>query len=139
MDVHRKPYGRPMSTVFGNPTKRLSYELDDDQDPIVTELRVLDYRYVRLFFHPIKDMFVVFTGWRDPNWTDVRATRAGVDSDEKNHREVVFGRNTIDIEQKSIPRLLVDEVCFPRLRQRFNYKTKLTRHSIPFTSSRLLA
>jgi cation-transporting P-type ATPase 13A2 len=109
-DVDRQLYGRPLSTIFGRPGKDLSFAVDDDLDPMVDELRALNYRYVRLFFHPIKDRFVLFNGWRDPNWADTRAVRAGIDTENKGLREVVFGPNLIDIEQKSIPRLLVDEV-----------------------------
>lgn len=108
LDVEKKLYGRPMSTIFGSGEK--VYAMDDDPDPIVDELRMLNYRYVRLFYHQQKDQFVLFNGWKDPNWTNIRAVRAGLDSDEKHVREVVFGRNDIDIEQKSISRLLVDEV-----------------------------
>ena len=36
--------------------------------------------------------------------------RAGLDSDERHRREQVFGKNQIDIKQKSVPQLLVDEV-----------------------------
>ncbi|KDN71000.1 putative ATPase [Colletotrichum sublineola] len=111
MDVDKKLYGRPMSTIFGSSEK--SYAMDDEYDPIITELRMLNYRYVRLYFNQQKDKFVMFNGWVDPNWTDPRAVRAGIDSDEKGLREVVFGKNLIDIEQKSIPQLLVDEVFHP--------------------------
>ena len=48
--------------------------------------------------------------WKDPHWTDVKAVRAGLSSDERYKREQVFGKNQIDIQQKSIPQLLVDEV-----------------------------
>ncbi|GKT50259.1 putative CDP-alcohol phosphatidyltransferase class-I family protein [Colletotrichum spaethianum] len=111
MDVDKKLYGRPMSTIFGSSEK--SYAMDDEYDPIITELRMLNYRYVRLYFNQQKDKFVMFNGWVDPNWTDPRVVRAGIDSDEKGLREVVFGNNLIDIEQKSIPQLLVDEVFHP--------------------------
>ncbi|KAK1594718.1 ATPase [Colletotrichum navitas] len=111
MNVDKKLYGRPMSTIFGSGEK--SYVMDDEYDPIVTELRMLNYRYVRLYFNQQKDKFVMFNGWVDPNWTDPRAVRAGIDSDEKGLREVVFGNNLIDIEQKSISQLLVDEVFHP--------------------------
>ncbi|KAL4403749.1 ATPase [Colletotrichum abscissum] len=111
MDVDKKLYGRPMSTIFGHTGK--SYGVDDDYDPIITELRMLNYRYVRLYFNQQKDKFVIFNGWVDPNWTDPRAVRAGIDSDEKGLRAVVFGNNLIDIEQKSTPQLLVDEVFHP--------------------------
>lgn len=111
--VSDKPYGRPISTVFGTPDKVTSYLFDEDQDPILRDLRTLDYRYVRFFYHPVRDKFLLCHGWKDPAWTDIRAVRSGVDSDEKSHRELVFGDNLIDIEQKSTFRLLVDEVFHP--------------------------
>ncbi|MGO7976226.1 hypothetical protein ACC705_35590, partial [Rhizobium ruizarguesonis] len=36
----------------------------------------------------------------------------GIDNEDKTYREIVFGNNLVDIEQKSIFRLLVDEVGF---------------------------
>ncbi|KAK0720470.1 hypothetical protein B0H67DRAFT_576197 [Lasiosphaeris hirsuta] len=113
LTVDAQPYGRPLSTVFGSPEKMVSYMLDDDQDPILPELRMLNYRYVRFYFHPFKDRFLFCNGWKDPLWSDVRTIRTGIDSDEKSHREIVFGGNLIDIEQKSAFRLLVDEVFHP--------------------------
>ena len=78
---------------------------------MLTTLRFLDYRYIRFYFHPLKDKFVLCTNWKDDNWTDVRSIRIGLDSDERYRREQVFGKNEIDIQQKSIIQLLVDEVC----------------------------
>lgn len=49
--------------------------------------------------------------WNDASWTDVRSMRSGLDSDERSRREQVFGKNQIDIKQKTVPQLLVDEVC----------------------------
>lgn len=59
----------------------------------------------------MKDRFVLSNSWKDPTWTDVKSIRAGIAGEEKEMRELVFGKNLIDIEQKSIPQLLVDEVC----------------------------
>ena len=75
----------------------------------MTHLRVLDYRYIAFCFHPLKDKFVLCSDWKDPNWTDVKSIRAGLGSDERHRREQVFGKNQIDIQQKSIFQLLVDE------------------------------
>nr|XP_036583087.1 p-type ATPase [Colletotrichum truncatum]KAF6791983.1 p-type ATPase [Colletotrichum truncatum] len=111
LGVDKKLYGRPMSTIFGSSEK--GYMMDDDYDPIITELRMLNYRYVRLYYNQQRDKFVMFNGWVDPSWADPRTARSGIDSDEKGLREVVFGNNLIDIEQKSIPKLLVDEVFHP--------------------------
>ncbi|AEO56383.1 hypothetical protein MYCTH_2301237 [Thermothelomyces thermophilus ATCC 42464] len=114
LDVESKPYGRPLSTVFGAPGKMTSYLFtDEDHDPILHDLRMISYRYVRFFFHPTRDKFLLGAGWKDPLWSNVREIRAGITSEEKTHRDVVFGDNLIDIEQKSVFRLLVDEVFHP--------------------------
>ncbi|KAI3323123.1 hypothetical protein HD806DRAFT_498036 [Xylariaceae sp. AK1471] len=113
LNIKRQPYDRPLSTVFGAPEKIFAQLLEDDADPIMSELQTLDYRYVRFFFHPLKDKFLVCNGWKDPSWTRVSALRAGIDGDQKDERERVFGMNLIDIEQKSISQLLVDEVFHP--------------------------
>lgn len=99
-----------MSTVFGVAEKQYAVAYDDDDDPILDQLRILDYRYMRFSFHPLKDRFILSNSWKDPSWTDVKAIRAGIDSEEKESRELVFGKNLIDIKQKTIPQLLVDEV-----------------------------
>lgn len=115
LDVDARPYGRVLSTVFGASTKKSSstYLLEFDDDPILQDLRVLNYRYMRFYYHPQWDKFRLVNGWKDPLWTDIRSVREGIDSDEKDHRVLVFGSNLIDIEQKSTFRLLVDEVFHP--------------------------
>lgn len=113
-EVQSLEYGRSISTVFGNGDKKYSqlYE-DDDDDPLLDRLQILDYRYIRFCYHPQKDKFIILNGWTDPTWTDVRSIRDGIDSDEKDKRELVFGNNLINIEQKTIPQLLVDEAFHP--------------------------
>lgn len=110
LDIEKQPFGLSLSMVFGVPEKLSAYMLDDDQDPVISELRSVNYRYVRFFFHPLRDKFLLCNGWKDPAWTDIRAIRTGIDTEEKGYRNIVFGPNLIDIEQKSIFRLLVDEV-----------------------------
>ncbi|KIH88649.1 cation-transporting ATPase 13A3/4/5 [Sporothrix brasiliensis 5110] len=114
LDVDDTDYNRPLSTIFGASRKTASdvYE-DEDPDPLLKDLRGLNYRYVRLYYHPQRDKFVLSAGWKDPLWQDVREIRAGLDSDEKGFRTQVFGSNLIDIEQKSVFKLLVDEVFHP--------------------------
>ncbi|CAK7567309.1 MAG: hypothetical protein SEPTF4163_005272 [Sporothrix epigloea] len=114
LDVDSTAYNRPLSTIFGAPRKTASDLLDDeDPDPLLKDLRGLNYRYVRLYFHPQRDSFVLSSGWKDVLWQNVREIRAGLDSDEKGHRMTVFGANLIDIEEKSVSKLLVDEVFHP--------------------------
>ncbi|KAH7348078.1 hypothetical protein BKA66DRAFT_432511 [Pyrenochaeta sp. MPI-SDFR-AT-0127] len=112
-DVGRQVYGRSLSTVFGDPEKGRHGDWDEDEDPLIKELRCLDYRYIRFVYHPIKDKFVLANTWKDPAWTEVSALREGLDNDERDYREVVFGKNLIDIAEKTIGQLLVDEVFHP--------------------------
>jgi cation-transporting ATPase 13A3/4/5 len=66
---------------------------------------------MRFCYHPLKDRFIQCNSWKDPTWIGVKSIRAGIDGEEKENRELVFGKNLIDIKQKSIPQLLLDEVC----------------------------
>lgn len=104
-------YGKALSTVFGDDTEKSVFEDDEDEDPLLANLRFLEYRYMRFWFHPLRDRFMLGHGWKDPSWTNVKSLRDGLDADEKAYRAVVFGTNSIDIELMSIPQLLVNEVC----------------------------
>ena len=110
-EIVKIQYGHVASTVFGSREKKNdSLDYEEDDDPIMTHLRFLDYRYISFCFHPLKDKFALCSNWKDPNWTYVKSIRAGLDSDERHRRQQVFGKNQIDIHQKSISQLLVDEV-----------------------------
>ncbi|GKZ51553.1 hypothetical protein AbraIFM66951_006106 [Aspergillus brasiliensis] len=103
--VHTEEYGRPLSTVFSSNYN--SY--DEDNDPTISRLRYIDYRYLRLVYHPANDNFRLLSGWKDPFWKNAKGMRAGLDADDRDSREQVFGKNLIDIQQKSILHLLMDE------------------------------
>ena len=122
--LDRRVFGHALSSVFGPARERGHKWRDDladaddddddvDADPVLEELTVLDYRYIRFCFHPLKDKFVLGNTWKDPAWTDVRAVRTGIDSDQRESREHVFGTNVIDVAQKSSGQLLLDEAFHP--------------------------
>ena len=109
----KKVFGQSISAVFGTDEKSKFHDYDEYDDPILDELRILDYRYIRFCYHPLKDKFVLGNTWKDPNWTDITTVRAGIDSDEQESRERIFGKNVIDIEQKTTMQLLLDEAFHP--------------------------
>jgi cation-transporting P-type ATPase 13A2 len=113
--ISNEAYGYPLSTVFNPPGKEKSNGRRYDDDPEIENLRYLDYRYMRLIYHPLEDKFVLNNDWWDSQWTDVKALRAGLDSEERDPRDQVFGKNVIEIQEKSIPQLLMDEAscCEP--------------------------
>ena len=112
-DLNKQTFGQSLSSVFGYSEKSKYTDYDEYDDPIMDELRILDYRYIRFCYHPVKDKFVLSNSWKDPAWTDVSAVRAGIDSEEQENREHIFGKNVIDIEQKSTMQLLLDEAFHP--------------------------
>lgn len=83
---------------------------DDDDDPVLMHLRFLNYRYIQFCFNPFLDKFALCGNWQDPSWTNVKSIRAGLDGEERLRRGKVFGKNQIDVQQKSLLALLVDEV-----------------------------
>lgn len=109
-DVTVEEYGYPMSSVFNRPTKEQLNGHRYDHDGELKELRFLDYRYLRFIYHPSQDKFALNNDWWDPQWTDVKAMKQGLDSEERDPRDLVFGQNAINIREKTIPELLVDEV-----------------------------
>ncbi|KAK0259419.1 hypothetical protein B0A54_02868 [Friedmanniomyces endolithicus] len=112
-DLSKKVFGHSLSAVFGYNEKSKFREYDEYDDPILDELRILDYRYIRFCYHPVKDKFVLGNTWKDPNWTDVAAVREGIDTEEAENRERIFGTNEIDIKQKTTGQLLLDEAFHP--------------------------
>ncbi|KAF2669226.1 hypothetical protein BT63DRAFT_455205 [Microthyrium microscopicum] len=111
-DILKQKYDRPLSSVFGIQEK-FGREYDEDNDPILKSLKSVDYRYIRFCFNPQKDKFLLSNNWKDPGWINVRSVRSGLDSEEKEHRQRVFGKNLINIESKTITQLLIDEVLHP--------------------------
>jgi cation-transporting P-type ATPase 13A2 len=87
-----------------------STESEEDPDPLLATLRILNYRYLRFIYNPLEDRFHLVHGWRDHSWSNIRSMRAGLDVDERDSREIAFGQNVINIQQKSLAQLLVDEV-----------------------------
>ncbi|KAL4883116.1 hypothetical protein BJY04DRAFT_185877 [Aspergillus karnatakaensis] len=109
-DVSDRLYERPLSTIFADSYR---YLYDEDSDPNVEYLRHLDYRYLRFFYHPQEDKFLLISGWKDPSWTNAKSMRIGLDAEDRDSREQVFGANAIDVQQKSVLQLLVDEAFHP--------------------------
>lgn len=66
----------------------------------------------------------MISGWKDPSWTNAKSMRVGLNADDRDSREQIFGKNAIDIQQRSLLKLLTDEV---RMRHRRWFVYILTR------------
>ncbi|KAI1940234.1 hypothetical protein LOZ39_003598 [Ophidiomyces ophidiicola] len=113
-DVTNTSYDRPLSTVFGPSCKEAEFPMfEDDNDPLLPYLRFVDYHYVRFCYQPLEDKFMHTGDWKDPMWANVKSLREGLDADERDRREQVFGQNIIDIHQKSTLQIMIDEAFHP--------------------------
>jgi hypothetical protein len=52
----------------------------------------------------------LISGWKDPSWVNAKSMRAGLDAEDRDSREQIFGLNAINIQQKPLFQLLIDEV-----------------------------
>lgn len=87
-------------------------DVEQDNDPAIPCLRFFEYRYLRFIYHTLDDEFQLANVWKIPVWKNAKDLRGGLDAQEKDCREQVYGYNLMDIQQKSVVQLLVDEVCF---------------------------
>ncbi len=97
-----------MSSCFAPSTAE-----EAEDDPVLEEIRYLDYRYIRFVFHPLRGKFQLMSNWRDPSWRNLKDVVDGLEGDTRDARAGLFGENVIDIEEKPIFKLLIDEVTCP--------------------------
>ena len=50
------------------------------------------------------------SNWRDPSWRNLKDVMDGLEGDTRDARVGLFGENVIEIEEKPILKLLIDEV-----------------------------
>ncbi|KAJ2852596.1 hypothetical protein IWW36_000225 [Coemansia brasiliensis] len=110
--IRRQWYGGTLESVFGSLTRKGPlYKHNDD---VVRYLSMFTHRYYRFVFHPYLDRFLPNTCWMDSAWTrSPLSIRSGLSYSVQDLRQSIFGSNSMDIQEKSIGRLLVDEVLNP--------------------------
>ncbi|RIA92920.1 hypothetical protein C1645_819991 [Glomus cerebriforme] len=94
--VNRKYYGGTISSVF------TIDQLDDE-----------DAASHKIYPDEILHYLHYFDYWKDPSWTSTKILKKGITRDVHNEREIIFGPNMIDVQEKSTLQLLMDEVLHP--------------------------
>ncbi|KAK9330708.1 hypothetical protein V1520DRAFT_339783 [Lipomyces starkeyi] len=112
-NVIKRRYNFPMSSVFNIQKNPHKPSADLEYDPLIPVLQYFDYRYMRLILHPIEGKFVLNNDWRDISWTNLNTIRNGLESATIEERGLVFGENSIEIEDKTVLQLLVEEALHP--------------------------
>ncbi|KAJ1860752.1 hypothetical protein LPJ73_001246 [Coemansia sp. RSA 2703] len=110
--IERRFYGGTLESIFGSLTRK--GPLQEHNDDVVSTLAMFAHRYYRFVYHPYLEKFLASACWMDSAWTRAPGgMRTGLTHDVRSLRSTIFGSNNIEIEQKSVWRLLVDEVLNP--------------------------
>lgn len=80
---------------------------------VMHDMRFFDYQYIRFIYNPIAQTFMQNSHWKDPEWTSVGTCEKGLERGTHQERSMVFGQNLIDVEEKTVGQLLVQEVLHP--------------------------
>ncbi|KAJ2779083.1 hypothetical protein H4R18_004211 [Coemansia javaensis] len=110
--IERRPYGGTLESAFGSLTRK--GPLCRHNDDALRTLAMFAHRYYRFVYHPYLERFLPTACWMDSAWTRAPASiRAGLSSRAQAQRAAIFGANSMDIAERPVGRLLVDEVLNP--------------------------
>ncbi|KAG0038258.1 hypothetical protein BGZ82_000702 [Podila clonocystis] len=116
--IFTKYYGGPIDSVFS--PDQLEKSQDDDasfEDTVTTgilhDMRYFDYQYIRFIYNPMVQQFMQNSKWKDPDWSTTSSCERGIGRETHQERTMVFGQNLIDVQEKTVGQLLVQEVLHP--------------------------
>ncbi|KAI8641070.1 P5-type ATPase cation transporter-domain-containing protein [Parasitella parasitica] len=95
-----------------------------NMDDPINQLMLVEYRYIRLAYHPRLHKFLIVGRimstlthfcrfWKDQSWNSTRNFKLGLTTEKHHARLSVFGPNLINIREKPTSKLLTDEVLNP--------------------------
>lgn len=76
-------------------------------------MRYFDYQYIRFIYNPSAHAFMQNSQWKDSDWNMAANCERGIGRETHQERTMVFGYNLIDVQEKTIGQLLVQEVLHP--------------------------
>lgn len=107
IDVQREWYdNKDIETVF-NYADETNYGLK--------VLSFFNYRFFKLYYDPIEDLFKTNSNWVDvDNWLDYTRVQQGLNSNSiVESRFMIFGKNSCDLDIKPIHQLIFEEALHP--------------------------
>lgn len=116
VEIDKTRFGERLShflPVTSNKTEDEEIVEAKEANPVVPYVHSFEYRYIKFFHNPVDDMFKTNTTWFDLHWLNVRTLREGTSQTLQEQRALLFGKNNIEIKEKSVVQLLVNEVLHP--------------------------
>ncbi|SCU78143.1 LAMI_0A03598g1_1 [Lachancea mirantina] len=120
--VNRQWYNRPLSTLIlpepgdvGDvlPPRRHHNHRESDKNPNVPIMISFSYRYINLIYTPLGDLFRTNSSWTDADWLETSSLSKGLSSSIVEDRLLAFGKNSVNLKQKSVAQILFDEALHP--------------------------
>lgn len=88
-------------------------EISKEANPVIPFVLSFEYRYIKFFYNPVDDIYKTNSNWYDIHWLNIKNLREGCSQQLYEQRTEIFGDNSIQIQEKSIGQLLLDEVLHP--------------------------
>ncbi|XBW38619.1 hypothetical protein QEN19_004208 [Hanseniaspora menglaensis] len=100
---------------FGNKDIRTVFNYNDEIDYRLKLLTFFKYRFFKLYYDPLEDLFKTNSNWFDnENWIDYNLVQQGLNSNTViEDRLLIFGKNSCDLKIKSIQKLIFEEALHP--------------------------
>ncbi|KAG7665956.1 uncharacterized protein J8A68_000579 [[Candida] subhashii] len=113
VNIEKQALNERLSSFMTVETSSQDDTFSSEKDPIIPYIHSFTYRYIKFFYNPLEDLFKTNSNWYDTYWLKVQNTHEGVSQTVYEQRMEIFGENNIDIEEKSVGQLLVDEILHP--------------------------
>lgn len=114
INVKREWYNRRISTfIWPSGIYPKEDEVGDEDDSIIPILIFFEYRYMKFFYDPRVDLYRLATNWLDKRWCHYPDLKDGITKEVHMARRDTFGKNIIEIKDKSVYALLRDEILHP--------------------------
>ncbi|KAF9298618.1 hypothetical protein BGZ74_009293 [Mortierella antarctica] len=112
--IFTKYYGGPMDSVFSlEQLSRADMDKGYEDTGILHDMRYFDFQYIRFIFSPLGQAFMQNSHWKDSAWTNISNCERGLAREQHQERMMVFGQNMIDVVEKTVGQLLVQEILHP--------------------------
>lgn len=120
INVNRKWYNRPLSTLLPSDTAdnesvhhHHHHHHESRENPNIPILISFEYRYFTLIYSPLEDIYRTNSNWADPDWLDLYSVQRGLSTSVQEDRMLAFGKNSINLKQKTTSQILFDEALHP--------------------------
>lgn len=110
IDIDTVSFNGSFSHIFENEKKNHN---GFKKDIFLKEVKRFQYRFITFLLNPATGSFQTLHSWKDNRWEEPALLHKGLDSQTLIERMTLFEKNELEIPQKPLVSLLVEEVLHP--------------------------